>query len=286
MASHRIDQGEALLSRREMARGLVGLAALSLAGCAGQVAPRPRATARTVTNPREFGLDAVIDVSHSSSVTDFALARQVGGVLGVLHKASEGCGWADPLYDQRRSDAEAAGLMWGAYHFGTHQHPGGEQAAAFLAAAKPGPATLLALDLELNERNPANSMDLWQAEEFAAAILGASGRLPLLYVRPSWADGEPHAGTGYGLGAPITTDSILAGCDLWLADYRTDPELPRAWTRRGWRLWQYAGDGGPGGSGPFGPLSRAVAGVASCDRNLFRGDQITLARYWGAPASV
>jgi len=237
--------------------------------------PRPKATLGPVMNPADFGLDAVIDISHLNQVTDFSAANQASNVQGVLHKASEGVDWQDPAYPWRRSQAEAAGLLWGAYHFGTHLRSGSEQAAAFLAAAQPGPTTLLALDLELNGRNPANSMTLPQAEDFVRAIWQATGRLPLLYVAPSWADGEVHARSGRGLGAAITNRSILSQCDLWLADYRIEPELPRSWGDRGWRLWQYAGD-----SGPFGPLSRSIVGVDVCDRNLFRGDSLALGRYW------
>ncbi len=275
------------LSRREVIGGLAGLAAvMPLAGCAGQVPGRPRATAGPVMNPGDYGLDAVIDINHNDIVTDFITARLSGNVRGVVHKASEGNDWFDPLYQQRRQEAEAAGLLWGAYHFGTRQHSGAEQAAAFLTAAQPGPATLLALDLELNERIPSNSMTLLQAEDFVAAVLMATGRLPMLYVRPAWADGDPLPGTGYSLGGAIGPNSVLAQCDLWLADYRVDPELPRSWAARGWRLWQYAGDSGAEGSGPFGPLAHAVAGVDRCDRNLFRGDWPALASFWAGAAGV
>jgi lysozyme len=89
------------------------------------------------------------------------------------------------------------------------------------------------------------------------------------------------------LGGSITPQSILAGCELWLADYRVEPELPMAWASRGWRLWQYAGDDVRGGGGPFGPLSRAVEGVDRCDRNLFAGDLPSLYQFWtGAAGSV
>lgn len=267
-----------MCSRRAL---LSGLAALPLAACAVAPPPppsaanRPRATERPVDSPGDFGLDAVIDINHANRVGDFATVRT--SVRAVLHKASEGNDWIDPLYAPRRPQAEAAGLFWGAYHFGTRQHSGAEQAAAFLAAARPGPATLLALDLEVNERWPANSMTLGQAEDFAAAILLATGRLPLLYVQPAWADGAMQR--GQSLGGAITPGSLLAGCDLWLADYRSQPELPGGWAGRSWRLWQYAGDTG---GGPFGDWSRRVAGLDRCDRNLFRGDDAALERYWTA----
>jgi len=238
---------------------------------------RPPAVAGPVIEPGAFGLDAVVDLSHFNRVNDFAAARE-SGIIGVIHKASEGGDWVDPLYTQRRAQAEAAGLLWGAYHFGTFQRSGAEQAAMFLATVQPDPHTLIALDLELNERNPSNTMDITRAEAFVRAIQNATGRLPVLYVHPAWADGEAMGGRGRTLGGVIRPGSMLAACDLWLADYRNRPELPSAWAGRGWLLWQYAGDGAAGGS--FKPRTRLVSGINSCDRNLFAADRASLIAYW------
>ena len=241
------------------------------------LARRQGAVAGPVDDPAAVGLDAVVDLSHFNRVGDFAQVRD-SGILGVIHKATEGGDWVDPLYAQRRAQAEAAGLMWGAYHFGTYQRSGADQAANFLATVQPGPSTLLALDLELNERNPANTMDITRAEDFVRAVLTATGRLPVLYIHPAWADGEAMGGRGRTLGGAIRPGSLLAACDLWLADYRAQPELPSAWVGRGWLLWQYAGDGP--GAGPFKPRTRLVAGINSCDRNVFSSDASTLIAYW------
>jgi len=223
-------------------------------------------------------------MSHLVAVTDFTLVRRHSNILAVVHKASEGGDWRDPLYSERRPEAEAAGLLWGAYHFGTHQYSGAEQAAAFLAAAQPGPTTIMALDLEPNELNPANTMNIEQAEAFVLAIYQATGRLPLVYTHPIWADGGSYGRASISLGGAIGPQSILARCDLWLADYRDEPELPLAWAARGWRLWQYAGDVNADNGGSFDSSSRAVAGVERCDRNLFVGDAPALYRYWNGHA--
>jgi lysozyme len=262
--------------------GLASLSMPALTNCAGRPAASQRvlATAQPVVTPGAVGLDAVVDMNHFSVVTDFSIMRSRGNILGVVHKASEGGDWVDPLYAQRRFQAEAAGMLWGAYHFGTHQYPGATQAAAFLAAAQPGPATLMALDLEPNERNPANSMDIAQAEDFVGTVYQATARLPLIYIHPTWANGGPYGRNRASLGGAISPQSILASCDLWLADYRMEPELPLAWASKGWRIWQYAGDDIRGGGGPFGPMSRAVEGVDRCDRNLFNGDMASLYQFW------
>lgn len=223
-------------------------------------------------------LDAVIDISHMTTVSDFNLARKHSNILGVIHKASEGGDWRDPLYAERRAQAEAAGLLWGAYHFGTHQFSGADQAHMFLASARPGPATLLALDLEFNDQNPSNTMQLRQAEAFVQTVLAATGRYPLIYTSAAWADGKRMGAGRHSLGGGITPRSILARCPLWLADYRGDPQLPHAWRGKGWHFWQYAGDGEQGG--PRRARVGGVAGVESCDRNLFRGTADMLRHFW------
>lgn len=273
------------MRRRDL---LAGGLALGLAACASEPARpvrphRAKATPGVVDEPALAGLNAVIDLHHANPVKSFAAARDGSGILAVIHKASEG-DWQDPRYEERRAEAMGAGLLWGAYHFGTRQHPGRVQARMFLAAARPDPATLLVLDLEPNGRVPANSMRLEAAEEFVREIADTTGRLPLLYVPPAWADGEIMA--GQSLGGTIEPDSILAACDLWLADYRYEPELPRAWAARGWRLWQYAGDDAVAG-GPFRYRTRAVRGVERGNRSVFAGSREQLYGYWaGLPARV
>lgn len=274
-----------MINRRSV---LAGGLALGLSACAAPPSPRvvppprPKATPGLVDEPALLGLNAVIDLHHGNPVRSFEAARRDSGILAVIHKAGEG-DWTDPKYDQRRTEAQAAGLLWGAYHFGTRQHSGRDQARMFLAAAKPDATTRLALDLEMNERVPGNTMQVDQAEEFVREIAAATGRLPLLYTHPAWADGETMGGTS--LGGAIQPGSALAACDLWLADYRFEPELPRAWTAQGWTLWQFAGDN-PATGGPFRDHARAVKGIERCDRSVFGGSRDALTRYWTGAAAA
>ncbi|SEP11158.1 lysozyme [Rhodospirillales bacterium URHD0017] len=269
-----------MISRRN---ALSGLAASAVAGCgsrqAAYQAPSHYPIAPPPPDRASLGLDAVIDISRSVTVSDFRRVRQ-SNILGVIHKASEGGDYADTAYAGRRPQAEAAGLLWGAYHFGTGQYSGEQQAAFFLAQARPGPRTLLALDLEANENNPSNSMTVAQGEAFVQMVAQATGRLPVVYVHPTWANGEPLPNSGLSLGATITPGSILARCGLWVADYHDSPEVPQAWAASGWRLWQYAGDESTGR--PAYGQTTIVQGVSHCDRNLFNGDADALRRFWGA----
>ena len=270
-----------MISRRNL---LSGLAASATAGCAARPATQVSYQYPIAPPPPDrasLGLDAVIDISRSVTVSDFRRVRQ-SNILAVIHKASEGGDYADAACAARRPRAEAAGLLWGTYHYGTGQMSGARQAAFFLAASRPGPRTLLALDLEANENNPSNSMRLDQAEDFVKAVAEATGRLPVVYVHPTWANGDPLPVSGLSFGARITPDSILARCGLWVADYHDSPELPLAWASTGWRLWQYAGD--ENASHPAYNQTTIVQGISHCDRNLFNGDAATLRRFWETAA--
>jgi len=269
-----------MFSRRSLLGGVAGAAATALAGCGGSP-PKGASFASLppASQPVRPGLDAVIDISHNVTVTDFAAVRR-SDIHSVIHKVSEGGDWFDPSYAARRREAEAIGFLWGGYHFGTRQYSGEEQAAAFLSACRPGPSTLMALDLEPNDRNPRNTMTLSQAEAFVRTVHRATGRLPMVYTHAAWANGNRYGRRGLRLDRPVTASSILARCDLWLADYREQhPELPYAWADKGWRLWQYAADETPDSYG-HGSDFRAVEGVTHCDRNVFNGDIVELYRFW------
>ncbi|OIQ87566.1 lysozyme M1 precursor [mine drainage metagenome] len=261
-----------MLTRRTLLAGLVGLASLPLAAPAWA-----RASAR---HRQPVPLDGVIDISHMTESVNFEKARRHSRLIGVIHKASEGGDWRDPLYARRRAEAEAAGLLWGAYHFGTREYSGHRQAELFLHTARPGHHTLLALDFEYNDQDPANSMRLHQAEDFVRTVVAATGRHPMIYTNQAWADGQAmgegrhHQHLHHG----VPSDSILAQCPLWLADYRTHPQVPRAWRGKGWAFWQYAGDTEDGG--PRHRRVRGISGINRCDRNLFHGDLAALRRFW------
>ena len=217
-----------MISRRNV---IAGLAAAATTGCSAPQAHRQASVAPDQypqtpppqTPPPEYpiapappsrtpqGLDAVIDISAHTTVSDFRLVR-ASNILAVIHKASEGDFYADPMCAERRSQAEA----------------------------------------------------------FVQAVASATGRLPLIYVHPTWANG----------GARITPGSILARCGLWVVDYHESPTVPRAWATSGWRLWQYASD--EYASRRARGRNRIIQGLDRCDRNLFNGDVAALHRFWNA----
>ncbi|GAB4212463.1 MAG: hypothetical protein OHK0022_48330 [Roseiflexaceae bacterium] len=203
-------------------------------------------------------LNAIVDLSHLNTVTDLAAAKNQGGILGVIHKATQGTSYRDPSYSSRRAQALAAGMLWGAYHFGTGGS-GADQATFFLSVVNPQPGEVIALDFETNTTPGEATMTLQEAEEFVATIHGRTGRWPGIYLNPSFLAGLVHG-----------KDTLLANCWLWIADWNAaTPIVPPTWST--WTIWQYADNS----QGP-----NAIPGIANCDRDRFNGDTAALHAFW------
>lgn len=201
--------------------------------------------------------NAVIDLSHHNGSLDFR-AIAGGGILGVVHKATQATGWVDNTYHERRAQALAAGLWWGAYHFAV-AGDGRAQARHFLEAVQPDAATLCVLDFEDNPQGP--DMSIEQARDFVLHLKEATGRWPVFYSGFYWI--LERLGT--------KKDQVLANCPFWLAGYTKTPQVPASWPY--WTLWQYTN--GKDGLGP-----KLTPGAGRVDRNKFRGDVSALRQFW------
>ena len=209
-------------------------------------------------------LNAVIDISHFQNVSSFQEVRE-NGIVGVIHKATEGTAFVDARYDARRPRALAAGLLWGAYHFGVRGNAQ-RQADHFLNIVQPGPTDLLVLDFEPNPRE--GTMTVADAETFVNRIANRTGRFPGLY------SGQAFLREQLG----NRRNAVLANCFLWIARYaEAQPVVQATWPR--FTLWQYT-------DGNVGPQPHQVNGIGRCDRDKFNGDEAGLRRLWGVPAPV
>ena len=174
----------------------------------------------------------VLDLSHHNDgprggPIDFQ-ALAAFGIKGIIHKASQGTGFRDRMYQIRRRDATAAGLLWGAYHFADNQSAHG-QVQHFLATAEPDPNTLMALDYEPYGRK---TMSLVQAKAFLEELDATLGRRAVLYsgnlIKEQLRPGNPY-------------ETFFAAHRLWLAHYNDNARWPHAWP--GYWLHQFSGDG-------------------------------------------
>lgn len=214
-------------------------------------------------------LCAVLDLSHNNAgPIDFA-ALAASGVQAVILKASQGAGFRDPEFTNRLAAARQAGLLTGAYHFGTSD-PVPAQLANFtgaLRAAGGDFATVLtALDVEPNPAGAGATISLAQAADFVTGLRQQAAVSPLVY-----------GGADYlGRNAP----AALRACALWLAAYPANaaarPGPLPGWAD--WALWQYT-------DGTQGCYGGAFAGLR-CDRSVFRGSPAELAAFWAAQGAA
>lgn len=178
----------------------------------------------------------VVDISHGDTVTSFQQAR-AAGLLGVIHKATTGATGKDDAYKDRRKLAIEAGLLWGAYHWGTHA-PVKDQVDNFLQWAEPDKNTLVALDYE---RTGGNQMTLDDARDFLT-ILGTSlNRKPVIYGGDLLKDDLGNK-----------KDLFFGSHRLWLAQYGNHPVVQVSWDQ--FWLWQYT-------DGESGPDPKTVPGI-------------------------
>lgn len=195
--------------------------------------------------------NGIIDVSHFNSI-DLSAAK-AAGIVAVIHKATQGATFQDPMYASRRATAKQLGLLWGAYHFGTAATVA-QQLQNFISTAQLEPGDLAALDYE---SNAGDQMTLQQAEEFVTMFQQQQGYFPLIY--------------GSDLLRAAAAPSSLASCNLWIADYANvaQPPLPALFSS--YTLWQFT-DGTV-------PTPLQTAGV-NVDRDQFNGTQAQLLAGW------
>ena len=197
----------------------------------------------------------VIDLSHHNVSVDFATIK-AAGAIGVIHKATQGTGFVDVKYAARKQAALSAGLLWGAYHFGTGDDAA-QQLQHFLQTVNPDASTLVALDVETNGTN---TMSLAQARGFLQGIEATLNRKAVLYC------GE-YVKEQLG-GA---TDPYLGSHRLWWSQYSNEATIQTSWTN--YWLWQYS-------DGFHGPSPHNVPGVGPCDCDTFDGTADALTASW------
>lgn len=201
--------------------------------------------------------NVIVDLSHHNGEPDLARAK-ADGILGVIHKATQGFRFVDPMYARNRQKAQQIGLLWGAYHFGV----GGDgvvQADHFIDTVNPGPQDILVLDFEPNPQG--SNMSLDEAKEFVAHIYTRIDRWPGLY-------------SGHYIKELLgnSIDETLGNCWFWLAQYGPTAIVPVNWST--WTVWQYT-------DGAMGPEPHTVDGIGRCDRDKFNGDLDELKTFWG-----
>lgn len=193
----------------------------------------------------------VVDLSAYQPNVDFH-KMAAAGIIGCIHKATQGRRWVDSWYAKHRSAALAAGMLWGAYHFFDFTGTPAEQADHFLAVADADKDTLVCLDWE---NVPPSNMEPTsaQAKAFLMEIEAKLGRKALLY------GGNVPKEQIRGV------DAYFASHRLWLCQYASHFTTQASWKNQPW-LWQNNGDS-------YGPGPHHLPGYPGlCDNSCIVGD--------------
>ncbi|MEJ3717129.1 GH25 family lysozyme [Paenibacillus polymyxa] len=225
---------------------------------------------------RKKGNAQGIDVSHHQGIIDFKKVA-ADGISFVFIKATQGKSFRSKTFLKFVKDANAAGLMIGAYHYvddsATTPEMARQEAVNFVSAIKDagGVSTFdlpPVMDYESNKSNLSKTEITAVAKAFLQEVERLTGVRPIVYTYPSF----------------IGNFSGLSGYPLWIARYHATkaPSDASGWSR--WDFWQYS-DGQYGGTLPNGKMR--VNGVAGpVDLNEYNGSADELrARFTNRPAA-
>ena len=200
-----------------------------------------------------------IDISHHQGTPDM---REVAasGVLGLIHKATEGTSFIDDARATNCSNAIAAGIAVSTY-FGLKPGDGAAQAAFYLSVVDPVDGERCVIDYE------EDSCSLTTLKDAVQALLDYRKALQITVY------------SGHLLKEQLgdSCDEFLRdNTDLWLAQY-TSNEGSISWpdgTYAVWSLWQYSESG-------------RVPGIddAYVDLNNFNGSDENFLK-WSRPAGT
>lgn len=167
-----------------------------------------------------------IDVSHFQGDIDWP-AVAGDGVHFCFIKATEGIGDVDPMFARNWTEAKAAGLLRGAYHFFHPNLDAKQQAEHFLSVVKQdGDSLPPALDIEVTDGVDAQDLQTG-IRTWIETVEAATGRKPVLYTDPSfWQE---------------NVKADLSEYPLWLACYASEPSMPPDW--QNWTFWQHSEQG-------------------------------------------
>ena len=233
---------------------------------AARLTPAPQAAAPTA----DAGATVLegIDVSHWQGTINWTKVAAAGKKFAIIKATdgqvqADGSLYIDPLYATNHSQAKAAGLWTGAYHYARPSTNAGDAVAEadhFASVMNLGAGDLIpALDLEESGGMSIVALQTW-VTKFVDEVYAKIGMRPMIYTSPSFwknsmGDTRKLADAGYKT--------------LWIAHWGVSaPTVPaQNWGGHGWTFWQYTSDG-------------AVSGIAGrVDLDRFNGLDLTPQAY-------
>src|SRR4051795_2698093 len=216
--------------------GLAGLAALTLASCAGQY-QYAQQTGQTRVHPRVARAQARpiqgIDVSRYQGKIDWASVRSAGTQFAFI-KATEGGNLVDERFVENWDGAKQSGVSRGAYHFMFWCRPADEQAAWFRSTVPNDPDALPpVLDLEWNAQSRTCPRRLPREEALAMIKVmlhemeAHTGKRPIIYTDVTF-----HRDV---------LEGELSHYPHWVRSTAAEPQ--ERYANRPWLMWQYTAAG-------------------------------------------
>jgi len=173
-----------------------------------------------------------LDVSRWQGPIDWHTAK-ASGVSFAFIKATEGGDFTDPMFDEHRSGAQAAGVPWGAYHYYYFCRPAAEQARWFIEHVPKGADLPHVLDMEWTPHSktctlrPDGQTIRAEAQKFLNILERHYGRRPIVYTTVDFYH-DTHVGR-------------LPKTEFWLRSVAGHPR--EVYPNAIWRFWQYTGTG-------------------------------------------
>lgn len=200
--------------------------------------PASSSAASASTTPSEPGPEYGIDVSNYNGDINWKKVAAYGKRFAYV-EATDGGGFANPLFQSQVSGAKDAGLLVGAYHFARPYGSASDQADTFLSTLhyKADDKTLPPeLDLEVNPADggcyglSAGEMQDW-VKAFNARVKATTGTDMVLYANSSfWSE------------CMADTDAFSSTNPLFLAKYGVSaPSVPAGWDH--YTFWQNSESG-------------------------------------------
>lgn len=197
----------------------------------------------------------VIDLSHHNPTPNWPQVK-AGGVIGIIHKATEGTSFVDKDYASRKAGALAAGLSWSSYHFLKHGSVA-QQMQHYVNTAGAAPGDRLVVDYEDTATTLTDLEDavewLFDNTECEVTVYGSNHLVDSVRGK---------------------TSPLLERTSLWQARYSSNqPAVPtNIWPT--WSLWQFTD-------------SATVQGIsAPVDANKWNGDLAKLPGWFSAGAAA
>jgi lysozyme len=202
------------------------------------------------------------DVLVGTPAAAFAKARAYG-ITKLALKATEGTGYTDPTFAERRAAAAANGMGVCAYAFLDASLPAAAQAKWLVKTVGPLDGIELAIDVESNAGGAGGTVTIPLAADVSQAIADIVGFPPIYY-------GTRWGPDGKGGGLP---NAVLTRSPLWLAAWNQLPVCCAGWSK--WKLWQSTN--GKTGRDPI-----AVPGLGVVDRSYIAASSLAeIDNWWG-----